>query len=229
MAKAVLDGRDSFLGRHIIGEDPIPPERLWARLYNTVLHSNRRGWELICIGAVDVALWDIFGKALRKPVYQLLGGAERAAHQVWSIADQRREAAPILHDYLTRLGSRERPDTTDRKACAIARDGLSSDEDRTDAFNTGGLIVELDEVEHAQALRASTGFLCGRRCQRLWNDVGMALTAIDRVKEYDVFFFETPFPAESLDAYARLTSKCLAAHRRRASITAFMMGIPRAY
>jgi L-alanine-DL-glutamate epimerase-like enolase superfamily enzyme len=40
-----------------------------------VLRSNRRGWELICIGAIDVALWDIFGKALRRPVYQLLGGA----------------------------------------------------------------------------------------------------------------------------------------------------------
>ena len=43
VAKAVLDGPESFLGRHLVGEDPIPPERLWKRLYNTVLHSKPTG------------------------------------------------------------------------------------------------------------------------------------------------------------------------------------------
>lgn len=73
VAKAVLDGPDSFFGRQLIGEDPITPERLWQKLYDSMIHGNRRGWAIICIGAVDVALWDLYGKALQRPVYQLLG------------------------------------------------------------------------------------------------------------------------------------------------------------
>ena len=43
VAKAVLDGPESFLGRHLVGEDPISLERLWKRLYNTVFHSKPTG------------------------------------------------------------------------------------------------------------------------------------------------------------------------------------------
>ena len=35
VAKSVLDGPESFLGRHLVGADPIPPERLWKRLYTS--------------------------------------------------------------------------------------------------------------------------------------------------------------------------------------------------
>ena len=69
VARAVLDGPASFFGRLLIGEDPIHPERLWQKLYNSILHGNRHGWAIICIGAVDVALWDIFGKVVGRPVY----------------------------------------------------------------------------------------------------------------------------------------------------------------
>ena len=47
-----------------------------------MLHGNRRGWVIICLGAVDVALWDLYGKMMERPVWQLLGGNERTRHQV---------------------------------------------------------------------------------------------------------------------------------------------------
>jgi L-alanine-DL-glutamate epimerase-like enolase superfamily enzyme len=93
VAQAVLDGPDSLFGRLLLGEDPIHPERLWTKLYNSMLHGNRRGWVIICLGAVDVALWDIYGKALGRPVWQLLGGVERSNHQIVS-DQQRRQAVP---------------------------------------------------------------------------------------------------------------------------------------
>jgi galactonate dehydratase len=59
----------------LIGENPFEIERLWLRLYD-VLHSHGltgavRGGVL---SAIDMALWDIKGKALQVPVYELLGG-----------------------------------------------------------------------------------------------------------------------------------------------------------
>ena len=50
VAKAVLHGPDSFFGRHLIGETLTHPERLWQKLYDAMLHYNRRGW------SVDVPL-----------------------------------------------------------------------------------------------------------------------------------------------------------------------------
>jgi L-alanine-DL-glutamate epimerase-like enolase superfamily enzyme len=204
VAKAVLNGPDSFLGQHLIGEDPVPPERIWARLYNTVLHSNRRGWELICIGAVDVAVWDIFGKTLGRPVHQLLGGAERAPHQIWSDADRRHEVVPYC-TILSRDWDRESVLTEQIQKLVRLRDMGFKAVKVEPMRSTPQTIVDLARMAR-QAL-GSEGILCvDVGC--LWNDVGMALSVIERLEEFDIFFFETPFPAESLDAYAQLTSKC---------------------
>ena len=43
VARAVLDGPESLFGRLLLGEDPATPDRLWTRLYNSMLHGNRRG------------------------------------------------------------------------------------------------------------------------------------------------------------------------------------------
>ena len=206
VAQAVLGGADSFLGRHVIGEDPIPPERLWARLFNTVLHSNRRGWELICIGAVDVALWDIFGKALGKPVYQLLGGAERAAHQVWTEADRRRELVPYC-TILSRDWDSESVLSQQIDKLVQLRDLGFRAMKIEPMRSTPRTIVEL--TRRARRALGDDGILCVD-VGGLWNDVGMAVDVIERLREFDIFFFETLFPADSLDAYARLTSRCRA-------------------
>ena len=89
VVREVLHGPDSLFGAQLVGEDPFPPERLWSRLYNLMLHGNRRGWAVICIGAVDVALWDLYGKALGRPVWQLLGAPERSRYQIASEMERR--------------------------------------------------------------------------------------------------------------------------------------------
>jgi L-alanine-DL-glutamate epimerase-like enolase superfamily enzyme len=204
VAKAVLDGPDSFLGRHLVGEDPVPPERIWARLYNTVLSSNRRGWELICIGAVDVAAWDIWGKMLRRPVYQLLGGAERAPHQVWTDADKRHEVVPYC-TILSRDLDRESVLSQQIEMVVQLRDRGFRAVKIEPLRSSPQTIIDL--ARRAREALGPDGILCvDVGC--LWNDAGMALGVIERLAEFDIFFFETPFPADSLEAYARLTSKC---------------------
>jgi L-alanine-DL-glutamate epimerase-like enolase superfamily enzyme len=202
VAKAVLDGPDSFLGRHLIGEDPIPPERLWRKLYNTVLHSNRRGWEMICIGAVDVALWDIFGKVLRRPVWQLLGGSERANHQVLQ-----QETERTVVPYCTIVSDAWDRDTVLRQQIdrlehlrSLGFRGMKIEPMRS----TRDTIVEL--TRRAREALGSDGTLC-IDVGMMWNDLGAALDVIERVKEQDVYFFETPFPADNVDAYTRITER----------------------
>lgn len=65
----------------LIGEDPLDNERLWTRMFSLTQHKNwtAAGWTryqiLSAIAAVDMALWDIKGKALNLPVYKLLGAS----------------------------------------------------------------------------------------------------------------------------------------------------------
>ena len=57
----------------LIGEDPLDVERLWDKMYRGVIFIGRRGIAIHAISGVDIALWDIKGKALGTPVCELLG------------------------------------------------------------------------------------------------------------------------------------------------------------
>ena len=61
----------------LVGEDPADIERLWHKLYRRYTYLGSRGLPTALISGVDIALWDIKGKALGRPVWDLLGGKLR--------------------------------------------------------------------------------------------------------------------------------------------------------
>src|SRR5258705_2339687 len=62
-------------GPAILGDDPLAHERIWDKLYWTLMPRGQTGYAAHALAAVDIALWDIKGKALNEPVWRLLGGA----------------------------------------------------------------------------------------------------------------------------------------------------------
>jgi galactonate dehydratase len=68
----------------LLGRDPSQIDRLWADMLQAVSFSGWAGAEMRAISAVDIALWDLAGKAANLPVYQLLGGASRAAIRTYN-------------------------------------------------------------------------------------------------------------------------------------------------
>jgi L-alanine-DL-glutamate epimerase-like enolase superfamily enzyme len=202
VAKAVLDGPDSFFGRLLVGEDPIAPERLWTCLYNSMLHGNRRGWAIMCLGAVDVALWDIFGKSLGRPVYQLLGGSERSRDQIWSEA-QRTEVVPCCTIWCKDF---DRPNLLAQQIAKVEtlRDLGYRAVKVEPAYSAPETVVEL-----ARLARETMGpdRMVAVDVAYLWNDAALALRVANQLAALDVFFLETPFPVDSLAAYAYLTAR----------------------
>jgi len=89
IGKAVIDAPvsgDKCQGlRHVLlGEDPLNRELLWSKMFYRSYKYGRMGAALNVISGIDMALWDLQGKALGKPVSQLLGGplrSEVAAYQ----------------------------------------------------------------------------------------------------------------------------------------------------
>ena len=61
----------------LIGADPLATEVLWHRMYHATRDYGRKGSVVAAISAVDIALWDIAGRARGEPIYKLLGGAFR--------------------------------------------------------------------------------------------------------------------------------------------------------
>jgi L-rhamnonate dehydratase len=82
VAKAIIDAPASHktangLGVLLVGEDPLEIGRLWEKMYRGTMYFGRRGAAIHAISGVEIALWDIAGKAAGKPVHALLGGARR--------------------------------------------------------------------------------------------------------------------------------------------------------
>src|ERR671933_510670 len=67
----------------IIGEDPFRAEHIWQNVYRGMFYPPGRE-KLHALGALEMALWDIKGKALGVPVYELLGGATRDYVRVYN-------------------------------------------------------------------------------------------------------------------------------------------------
>src|SRR6201998_1778091 len=96
LGDATLNGRElavaTYLSDHVIplliGRDARRIEDLWQYLYKGA-YWRRGPVTMAAISAVDTALWDIKGKALNVPVYQLLGGASRDAVLVYGHASRK--------------------------------------------------------------------------------------------------------------------------------------------
>src|SRR5712692_572867 len=59
----------------LIGQDPLFVERLWERMYRADRGIKRQGIAAYALSALDIALWDIAGKAAGLPLYKLWGAA----------------------------------------------------------------------------------------------------------------------------------------------------------
>jgi len=169
----------------LVGEDPRDVERLWQKMYRGLIYIGRRGIALHALSGIDIALWDIAGKAAGKPVHELLGGARR--------------------DRVRAYASRLMPDTPEETAEAVAE----LCEDGFTAVKLGWGPLGKDP-KHDVKLAAAANEAAGD-CEILI-DAGLgyvrdAKTAIDVARELEqlgVFWLEEPFEPDEYEAYAEL-------------------------
>src|SRR2546427_7936978 len=89
VARAIIEAPLSHkicrgLAECVVGQDPFEIDRLIHRMYEGSIYFGRQGAVIQAMSGVEIALWDVVGKATGRPVYQLLGGGFRKTFRAYA-------------------------------------------------------------------------------------------------------------------------------------------------
>lgn len=168
----------------LIGEPALDTGRLWNKMLESTLYYGRSGAVIQAMAGVDLALWDLKGKILDQPVYQLLGGKFRNE----------------IKAYASHMFGMT-PEETYATAARAAENGFTAVKFGWEPFGEN----ERLDVKLTAAVRSAVG-----PDVQVMIDAGLAWdakTAIQRarlIEPYDIFWLEEPLRPDDLDGYSRL-------------------------
>ncbi len=190
----------------LVGEDATRPNHLWRKMFEGWQSQRGRGGEggvaVNAMAAIDMAIWDAAGKALGKPIHQLLGGAIKPRIMVY--------ASATAYDY---LGSRQAGQTQWKSADQLADESRAYVSEGFKAIKFGwGNRYEPADIEKLAAIREAIGpdtllmldFGCPAYNCDGWN-VRDAAPVVRRLDPFDLFFFEEALHPYDVEGFAELT------------------------
>jgi L-alanine-DL-glutamate epimerase-like enolase superfamily enzyme len=186
------------LNAMLMGQDPCDVEALWERLYVGSAMNGRRGAVIHALGALDMALHDLRGKVLGKPCFQLLGQPRRDSVVPYA------SLQPEVSNFDAYLASVV---AWAREAKARGFRAAKLEITPTGPYAHKGLSASYDRMEEPiAAVRKEVGpeFTIMVDVQYAFPDADTCLATIRDWEKYDIFFLETPLPADDLAGYARL-------------------------
>ncbi len=180
--------------RHVAGADPFRIESLWRRVYARG-YTGRPDLSLVgVLSGIEMACWDIVGKALGKPVYELLGGRvhERLRSYTYLYAEDA-DAGDVYHD----------PALAAERAVAYADRGFTALKfDPAGAYSAfDPRQPSLEALDRCEAYVAAIREAVGPRCDLLVGTHGQftpagAIRLARRLERFDPLWLEEPVPPE---------------------------------
>ena len=183
----------AFIIRHeleplLIGHDPLATERLWDRLYRSLVHG-RKGTPMMALSAVDCALWDLKGKWAGVPVYRLLGGPTR-------------ETIPA---YASALGYSLEPELVRQRALEIVQQGYNSTKWFFRHGPTDGPEGVRKNVELVRTLRSAVGPDVDIMLDAWMSwDVPYTIQMARRLEQWYPRWIEEPVLPDKIEQYAEI-------------------------
>jgi L-alanine-DL-glutamate epimerase-like enolase superfamily enzyme len=182
----------------LIGADPLDIEGLWRKLYVGSAMTGRRGAVIHTLGAVDMALWDIKGKAAGRPIFELLGGAKQEQVVPYASLQPNGSRWEEYRDSLCEWAERARNLGFKAVKAEVTMNGPYAHDGMHEPYEHHTRVVE--------AVRKTLGpdIALMVDVQYMWPDAETALRTVRDWAEFDLFFLETPIWIDRLDDYARL-------------------------
>ena len=188
--------------RHVIGGDPFKIERLWRIVYSSG-YTQRPDTSIAgVLSAIEIACWDIVGKELGKPVYELLGGQIHESLRSYTyLYPKEVDKSDVYRD--PDMAAERALECVDKGFTAVKFDPVGP----YTAFDPRQLSLEaLDRAErYVRTIREAVG----SRCDLLFGSHGQMTTSsairlARRLEPYDPLWFEEPVPPENADEMARV-------------------------
>jgi L-rhamnonate dehydratase len=189
ISKAIID---EYLAPLVIGQDPWDYEYLNQRMYRATHAWGRKGVGMAAISAVDIAIWDLLGKSVGKPVFKLLGGRTK-------------EKIPCYYSKLYRTdlaGMQAEAETFLEKGFKAfkMRFGYGP------AHGQQGVVENLKSVEAVREVIGYDNDLM-LECYMGWN-LEYAKRICPKLARFQPRWLEEPVLADDIDGYAELNRHC---------------------
>lgn len=194
---------EDFCQRFIVGADPFRIEWLWQHMYNSNYSQHPDLTQLAAMTTIEVACWDIVGKALGQPIYNLLGGRIRDKIRSYTYLYAAPDDTSGVHPFWdAKLAGERAAYYVDQGFTAIKYDPLSITE-----FIPRQL--SLADLDNAERVTESVRNAVGSRCDILFGTHGQMTTSsairlAKRLEKYDPLWFEEPVPPENVNEMARV-------------------------
>ena len=180
---------DHHLRDILIGANPFDLELLWERMFRSTLSIGRKGLAIEAISAIDIALWDIVGKATNQPVYNLLGGRTR----------------PRIRAYASQTYARADLKAVGAEARGYADEGFTALKMRFGYGPNDGEAGKRHNYELVGTVREAIGPDVDLMADAYmgWN-APYAIDMIRRLEEFNLRWVEEPLMPDDLDGYAHV-------------------------
>ncbi len=209
------------LAPYLAGKNPLHIERIWSDLYQRCFSATSRGVEMRALSAIDIALWDIFGQATDRPIYDLLGGPVRDRISVYNTCCGYRYSVARADELgtsidpkpmVTQEGPYEDLDAflsrPDELALSLLEEGITSMKiwpfDQFATKTRGQSISTADLAKGCEPfhkIRAAVGDAMdiALEMHTLWN-LPSAIRIAKAVEEYQPMWFEDPVRMDNIDS-----------------------------
>lgn len=184
--------------RFLVGQNPLDVEAIWERIRTMGIFAGAQGGQYVtALSGLEIALWDLAGKALGLPIYQLLGGKFRDKVQIYCDSDME---VPIGAE-------------ADRKLPWIKAQGFKAmkidlddarDPARWDSFNWTATNGEIDRmVKWVSSVREKIPDYMALACDMHGRyDAPTGKKVAKALEPFRLMWLEEPCPPEDIDAMA---------------------------
>ncbi|MEL6264537.1 MAG: L-rhamnonate dehydratase [Pseudomonadota bacterium] len=174
----------------IIGEDPFDYAYLWEKMYRRSHAWGRKGIGMTAISAIDIAIWDLMGKLVGKPVFKLLGGRTK-------------ERIPV---YYSKLYA-DSVDAMQAEAATAVAAGYQAFKSRFGFGPKDGMAGMREYLKRVEALREVIGWDRDLMLEAYmgWN-LDYAKRMLPKLAKYEPRWLEEPVIADDVEGYRELNA-----------------------
>ncbi len=193
---------EDVFARYLEGEDPHDVERIWRRVYSSGYSQHPDLTVMGVLSALEMACWDIIGKAAGQPVYKLLGGRVHERLRTYTYIYARPEDRTDVY---------QDPDLAAERAAEYLAQGFTALKfDPLGPYSAfDGRQPSLAALERCERFMRQLRAAVGSRADLLFGTHGQmtaagAIRLARRIEPYDPLWFEEPVPPDAPEEMARV-------------------------